>query len=803
MVQKLNPSFVARFAAYLKKLLTEKKTDGTISADDFQGKVTDALNSSVKEEYGIDPAKWRTIATKSPPDEECRAAILARILHGIKPNPDRRITHYRTQAEIYTATNEPTLDRAKANHSDANMNVNGLKLNADDWKSKTNMLLPDPTLGGKKRQMAVDFEPTSAVYCGECWICRTDVMSYTGESTDWYDNDDNVVGQDDPGAVRIEGTTPCGDCEHVAAIMASYIAGMLKSGGFSKFYWASYYVACVECNRRKSNKIGVKLHATKGWEVDSDGVDAIVDAIFPDAVIQTHVSEYNPIRNALGKKYNSMSPAQKIDFRAGVYDNIASGTQTWCDAANEQMFKSKASSTMAVKFSEIIAAITVNLGIATKNLQKMKTKTVSKLAKGKTPSGKGNAVKAARPMIAKQPLPNKPLPNKPKQRTGGAPPDNEYTKEGGDDEYIIFSGHLTKGTPVDEAGTPVDEDIDEDIDEDDYALHLETIISTFMEWVISKGYISQLYDLYVIESDTFEMLIARLLHSMEEILISSHDIKEVVVPDIAAEPTAMVYEKEEVKQEPDAALPGPQTVTKEDAANLEQGSPPRKVPTQGSVQITPARVGSASQPSQESQNQDDMSGDQSAKTESAALRQNVFSAFVPRTGPALITPQKVTAPAQNVAGLTRMVTGDPTAFNVLTSARGGPAQGSALVTSFASIAAKPPNSTLPPDSTLFPTVSNADTEQEQELIFMPESKPDEPDERDSRKRSASMSTTVESGKRSASRSTSVVEDHGGSRLNKRHSKNKSQTHNQKNRTKRVSYIKHKQTRKNQHSRKTK
>ena len=763
MVKNINPSFVEYFAGYLKKLLTDKKTDGTITADDFQGKVTDALNSFVKEEYGIDPAKWRTIAAQSSPEEECRAAILARILHGIKPNPDRRITHYRTQAEIYKATNKPTLDRAKADHSDANMNVNGLKLNADDWKSKTNMLLPDPTLGGKKRQMAVDFEPTSAVYCGECWICKTDVMSYTGKSYNWYDNDDNVVKPYEQGADQIEGTTPCGDCEHVAAIMASYIAGMLKSGGFSKFYWASYYVACVECNRRKSNKIGVKLHATKGWEVDHDGVNAIVNAIFPDAVIQTHVSEYNPIRNALGKKYNSMSVDDKNTFRAGVYDNIASGTQTWCDAANEQMVKSKASSTMARKFGEIIAAITVNLGIATKNLQKMKTKTVAKLAKGKTPSGKGNAVKAARPMIAKQPLPNKL-----KKRTGGAPPNDEYIKEGGNDEYILFTGDLTKlpriaeeeGTQVEEEGTQVKEEgtkveEDEDVDEDEYAAYLEAIISTFMDWVKSQEYISQLYDLYVIESDTFEMLIARLLHSMEEILISSHDIKEVVVPDIAAEPTAMAGTTELVSnlgQE----LPGRRTVTDEGAAELD-------IPNQSRFD----------------------------------------TGLLPNLGPRSVTkePDKPAEPGMTTP--TKL----PLDNQLSTVTPDGPVTGQnsglPLPSSSSSVSSvtpsHPPNPPAkrplspPAGSNLFslPTVGDS-----QDL-----SQVEEPAGNKSFKReeTATPSRGPVIGPEDGTQPTGF----GGGRLNKGHSKNNSQTHKQKNRTKRVSYIKHKQTRKNQHSRKTK
>jgi len=378
MVKKLNPSFVEYFAGYLKKLLS--KTTRTITAKDFQEHVTTAANVYLKENYGADPNAVRSAIAQSTPENECTKAINARIKYEI--GDDDRITFYKNQAQINSETKAETLESAKKDHPEVKV-----------WTSKTNMLLPDPGQGWKKRQMAVEFEPTTAVNCGECWICKTNVMSYRGNSNNWYDNDDRQVAPDTPDAKQIVGTTPCGDCEHVSAIMASYIAGMLTSAGFAKVYWASYYVACVECNRRKSNYIGVKLDATNGWQVDNNGVNAIVDAIFPINGVEPHASEYNPIRNALTANYNSMSAVERTRFREEVSGYIVDGTRTWCEAANTNMNKATATTKhikMSFNVSKIIVAITGHLNVITGPLEKRAKKVVKPTA-----TSKRKAVKAA------------------------------------------------------------------------------------------------------------------------------------------------------------------------------------------------------------------------------------------------------------------------------------------------------------------------------------------------------------------------------------------------------------------------
>jgi len=361
MVKKLNPSFVEYFAGYLKKLLSDKKKNNeTISAEMFQEQVTNAANVYLNENYGADPSAARAAIAQSTPEAECAKAINARRQQSMDVY-EPRISDYKTQAEISRLTNAETLIIAKNDHPEVKV-----------WTSKTNMLLYDESTK-KMRQKAVPFNIETAVKCGKCWICNTDVMSYTGTSIEPH-----IKALNRPSEYE-SGTTPCGDCEHVSAIMASYIAGMLTSSGFAKVYWASYYVACVECNRRKSNYIGVKLNATEGWQVDDNGVNAIVDAIFPMNGVDQHASEYNPIRNALTDKYNVMTTAEKRTFRDKVIDNIKDGTQTWCEAANTNMKKDTATTKrikMSFNVSKIIVAITGHLNVITSPLQKRANKAV-------------------------------------------------------------------------------------------------------------------------------------------------------------------------------------------------------------------------------------------------------------------------------------------------------------------------------------------------------------------------------------------------------------------------------------------
>ena len=499
MVKKLNPSFVEYFAGYLKKLLN--KTTGTITAKDFQEHVTTAANVYLNENYGADPSAVRSAIAQSTPENECTKAINARIKYEI--GNDNRITFYKNQAQINSETKAETLESAKKDHPEVKV-----------WTSKTNMLLPDDT--GRKRQQAVEFTPETAVKCGNCWICMTDVMSYSGNSNNWYDNDDRQVAPDTPDAKQIVGTTPCGDCEHVSAIMASYIAGMLTSAGFAKVYWASYYVACVECNRRKSNYIGVKLDATNGWQVDNNGVNAIVDAIFPINHVEPHASEYNPIRNALSDKYNRMTPGEKTLFREEVSGYIVDGTRTWCDAANENMKKDTSTTkriNMSFNVSKIIVAITGHLNVITGPLQKRAKK----------------AVKAGRTPV--KPKLNKPYPTNKRPRVGGGNESQggtESAKSKNDDNSfntVVNTLNLQWYNLIGEAEVDAEYD-DEDDEEDDNETddEFEARIIKYMDVIveyIGNTYSRLLFKQYESDPTIFEELMVNLSKSMYDILNDS------------------------------------------------------------------------------------------------------------------------------------------------------------------------------------------------------------------------------------------------------------------------------------------
>jgi len=727
MGKKLNPSFVEYFAGYLKKLLTVKTNGGTITAKDFQDAVTNAANVYLRDNYGIDAGGVRTAIAQSAPENECTKAIKARDYYNI--GQDNRITFYKNQAQISNETKsdperaELQLDNAKLKHKTANTNLHNLIV--DDWTSKTNMLMPDPGQGWKKRQMAVDFDPTSAVYCGECWICKTDVMSYSGKSKNWYDDDDRQVADDTKGADQIDGTTPCGDCEHVSAIMASYIAGMLTSGGFAEVYWASYYVACVDCNRRKSNYIGASLNVTRGWKVDADGVNAIVDAIFPEGGVDQHLSEYNPIRHALTKKYNNMTPDEKFVFRKFVRENIEAGTGTWCEAANTKMGNMTEKTKhikMSFNVSKIIVAITGHLNVITDALDK---KAKSKAVKAALPAaskrkktgggdsddhdddapmegdaapvtGEGDSDSERMDHVEAAPMTGEAAPmlgegaaaltgEGAAALTGEGESDTERDDYGANNaQFDLMHTKTVEGVaPMPAAadthdtdytlrwynffGEPIiDDEYEYDCDEEDDAEFNARILNyrNVIAEYIGKKYGQILFTQCEHDADTFDWLITNLSNSMHETL------------------KALDPERESL-----------------------------------SDKTLKARV-----------------VDFNRSRNTAAVGPTVFSAFTGSpTGSALFTPKK--PPVQTA--LPRIVTGEK------------PKPG----TGFSSIAAK-----YDPEFTI--------------------------------------------GSESRTGSTPLVEE-GGSRLNKRHSKNNSQTHKQKNRTKRVSYIKHKQTRKNQYSRKTK
>ena len=773
MVKKLNPSFVGRLANKLKDLLSNKTA--TISADQFQGEVTEAANKYLNDIYGVDPSAARSAIAQSTPEAECAKAIKARAHYKIEPVVDDRISHYKTQTEIGNATRNDFL-KATTEHPEVK-----------NWISKTNMLLYDANVG-KMRQQPVPFNIESAVYCGKCWICNTDVMSYTGRSIETH-----IKAPGAPGAYE-SGTTPCGDCEHVSAIMASYIAGMLTSGRFANVYWASYYVACVECNRRKSNFIGVKLNATDGWQVDDSGVNAIVDAIFPMNGVDQHASEYNPIRNALGDKYNGMTPDEKIAHRLVVKGYIEAGTQAWCLAANTNMNKATASTRhikMSFNVSKIIVAITGHLNVITGPLEKRANK--AKPGPGKasaTGKKQGKVVKSSQSAQVGSKLP--PPPRRPPRKTGGGPFDNhdEYS-------YIVHWNNLLDNE---------DEYEDEYEDEDDVTFEARMLkYRNVMVDYISTIYGQRLFEQYQSDTKTFEELMINLSTSMNEVLEPIPDIEP---GEVASSSTESAGEKS-VFVFPPTAPSTPPTTTKEtmEVTPIKTGKPgdsPMQIPGRtvtdpeaGSVYapLTQPR-GTALTKSNEVTNANVSIFRQVSNTPLATketMEVTPIKTGKPDDSPMQIPGQTVTVPEAGsvYAPLTKSQTAAPIGNEDGTQDSNYDA-GDNLDISTA-------NQVGNEDGTQDPeTPPPTPPPKQQSAVVTVSTK-----KRDRTSSGLTADTKPELSKyRTIGDSDSQVEGinlagdlgtRGGSRLNKRHSKN---------RTKRVSYIKHKQTRKNQHSRKT-
>lgn len=748
MVKKLNPSFVGRLANKLKDLLSNKTA--TISADQFQGEVTEAANKYLNDIYGVDPSTARSAIAQSTPEAECAKAIKARAFYNIQPVVDDRISHYKTQTEIGNVTRNDFL-KATGDHPEVK-----------EWISKTNMLLYDAN-AGKMRQQPVPFSIESAVYCGKCWICNTDVMSYTGRSIETH-----IKAPGAPGAYE-SGTTPCGDCEHVSAIMASYIAGMLTSGRFANVYWASYYVACVECNRRKSNFIGVKLNATDGWQVDDSGVNAIVDAIFPMNGVDQHASEYNPIRNALGDKYNGMTPDEKIAHRLVVKGYIEAGTQAWCLAANTNMNKATASTRhikMSFNVSKIIVAITGHLNVITGPLEKRANK--AKPGPGKasaTGKKQGKVVKSSQSTQVGSKLPLPP-PRRPPRKTGGGPFDN-------DDEYsyIVHWNNLLDNE---------DEYEDEYEDEDDVTFEARMLkYRNVMVDYISTIYGQRLFEQYQSDTKTFEELMINLSTSMNDVLKPIPDIEP---GEVASRSTESAGEKS-IFVFPPTTPSTPPTTTKETMEDtpIKTGKPddsPMQIPGRT---VTDPEAGSVYAPLTQPRG--------TAPTNVSIFRQ--VSNPQPASKPTMeVTPIKTGKPddsevANAKSGVKRLRT---LAEELLKPEYA--ADSDVIGVSQEDMAKDIDDAADSDDAQLKWSRSN-----ETGANFVGENSQasQEKDDNELSQINPSESPSNKTSQAPAARSTSVVEyspprrsTRGGSRLNKSHSKN---------RTKRVSYIKHKQTRK--------
>ncbi len=258
--------------------------------------------------------KYREILTQNArPDQECTIA---------KDAGAKGLKDYKNATQRNEGTATYVVDHATQNLINSAPAVNGLK------RPFYLAMVLDKTKG-KKRMTSVPFTPSHMGDCGNCWLCNLPVHYY------W---------QYEKGYTN---TTGCGDCEHVGAIVAAFLAGMLSNQGNPDQFKYNYHPSHPHCNKWKSNTIPMKFNKTSGkWVHDEKGIATIAKDIANHPI---HGSEYCP---KFIKAYN-----EKKIIVESVKTNIKKPTEDWCTAANESLERNtdKNKTNIASALASIIA----------------------------------------------------------------------------------------------------------------------------------------------------------------------------------------------------------------------------------------------------------------------------------------------------------------------------------------------------------------------------------------------------------------------------------------------------------------
>lgn len=178
------------------------------------------------------------------------------------------------------------------------------------------------------------FQAAGKGYCGDCWLCGLPVY--------FYFNDD----------IMNSLHTGCGECEHIGAIIASLLSGMLTTSGQEDHYIFNYGTSHVHCNQKKSNIISMIFNKRKTlWEIDETGIENIIDKITSGNI---HESEYDPLfKNEFTKSLRNKTSSSK--FITDMRNRIREQTEIWCRHANEIITNAGTIRTdIAIKITTII-----------------------------------------------------------------------------------------------------------------------------------------------------------------------------------------------------------------------------------------------------------------------------------------------------------------------------------------------------------------------------------------------------------------------------------------------------------------
>ncbi len=236
-------------------------------------------------------SSYRSALTKGTPDNECsKAKQIAERTNTTTTNTIHDITNYKGSNE---------------------------RNNPYPIKKYPNINSFSSIKGNDGKIIKQNFIPTYIGSCGNCWLCGLEVR--------FFKNNDYVTG--------------CGECEHIGAIIASFLAGMLTTADIDAKIIYAYGISHVYCNRKKSNTISVMFNSkTALWQIDTDGVEKIVSAIM-DVSDVTHESEYDSIfKSELSAKIqilnSSSSSSSSSNFRDVRTAEITKVSDDWCKAAN-------------------------------------------------------------------------------------------------------------------------------------------------------------------------------------------------------------------------------------------------------------------------------------------------------------------------------------------------------------------------------------------------------------------------------------------------------------------------------------
>lgn len=250
--------------------------------------------------------------------------------------PDTECKNARKRAEKNRHTSAPAIDYKHITERKNGLltsKVKGIKTHTRGKNDEGNLI-------------KIEFLAKKKGYCGKCWMCGLDVNYYLGD----------------------EFVTSCGECEHIGAITASFLTGMLTSADLDVMSY-NYGTSHVHCNQRKWHIISMKFDNNALWKYDIDGAQKIAGKIVNSKM---HDTEYDTIfKNKFAEKLK-----KKVLFTQQIIGNIEGVTNVWCEQANNSIVgvEDPKKRLKGFKLTELARKITIELMEQTKKYQDFITK---------------------------------------------------------------------------------------------------------------------------------------------------------------------------------------------------------------------------------------------------------------------------------------------------------------------------------------------------------------------------------------------------------------------------------------------